>query len=117
MTYDYLVEAGERARRYIHRNGGADPTPFIAAYFKEITGSDTVSDLPGGLLTVAQEMLLAERISAFLPKGEAINMRAILGARAQNERTLSPDTTTTAHMRPVDETPEPAQNNGKPREL
>jgi hypothetical protein len=44
-------------------------------------------------------------------------MRTNLGESAQNERTLSPDTTTTAHMRPVDETPEPAQNNGKPREL
>ena len=37
-----------------------------------------------------------------------------LGASAQNERTLSPDTTTTAHMRPVDGEAEAAQNKESP---
>jgi hypothetical protein len=59
-------------------------------------------------------------VSCDPPRGSYVAIWAAgteLGESAQNERTLSPDTTTTAHMRPVDETPEPAQNNGKPREL
>jgi hypothetical protein len=64
-----------------------------------------------------EEYIEHDEMAVFYATHERLEMGVSLGASAQNERTLSPGTTTTAHMRPVDETPEPAQNNGKPREL